>query len=98
MPMQPRPMADTSRSLCPSLRFCILCPVTSEASFEGGLPRLGADHRVHMRRAVASVFGAVLGIGGVGDRRFRIEQLDILPNAASLDVTLVAHLRATEPR
>src|SRR6185369_4938450 len=36
MPMQPRPRADTSRLLFPSLRFCILSPSTGRPRSCGG--------------------------------------------------------------
>src|SRR5947207_14174705 len=44
--MQPRPMADTSRSLFPSLRFCIISPST---------------FGTRLRRCVCPVFFAPLG-------------------------------------
>src|ERR1700682_6196064 len=62
MPMQPRPRADTSKFLFPSLRFCIGCPL-------GGL---GPGSAVFVRRAVpANGWEAIVllhsgGAGGAG--------------------------------
>src|SRR5215218_1228335 len=99
MPMQPSPIAETSRFLRPSIRFCIGSPPS--AGYE--LDRGGSGLRVHDAAddpfAVAAVLVAVGGVDlvievGVG---VGVGEGDVFVDAAGPDIALVARLGAREP-
>src|SRR5512132_3054348 len=97
MPMQPSPIAETSRLLWPSIRFCIRSPCS--AGYE--LDRGGSGLRVHAAAddpfAVAAVLVAVGGVDGVVEVGVGVGEGDVLVGAAGPDVALVAHLGGGEP-
>src|SRR5215218_3532937 len=97
MPMQPSPIAETSRFLRPSIRFCIGSPPS--AGYE--LDRGGSGLRVHDAAddpfAVAAVLVAVGGVDLVIEVGVGVGEGDVFVDAAGPDIALVARLGAREP-
>src|SRR5271167_2686427 len=106
MPMQPSPIAETSRPLFPSLRFCIVISVIIFAAAVTLLNRHQPDRRrsrlwTHDRIddafGIATVFGAVCGVDPFVEFRVRVETNHFFLDAARLHSTFVPHLNAAKP-
>src|SRR2546430_2393071 len=93
MPMQPSPMADTSRLVLPSVRFCIRSPSGTRLEFDPGRPCQRAQHRLDVGRCDGRVLGAIGSVDLVVDALVGTGEPDVLVDASSLNVALVAYLR-----
>src|SRR5215211_363801 len=100
MPMQPSPIAETSRPVSPSIRFCIRSPLIL-ASVGHELDRGGLRPGVHDAAddpfAVAAVLAAVGGVDLVIEVGVGVGEGDVLVDTAGPDVALVADLGGGEP-
>src|SRR5829696_1518901 len=97
MPMQPSPIAETSRLLLPSIRVCIGSPCSAGYELDRRGLRLRVDDAADDPFAVAVVLVTVGGVDGVVEVGVGVGEGDVSVDAAGPDVALVAHLGAGEP-
>src|SRR4029450_7547454 len=97
MPTPPSPIAETSRLLWPSIRFCIGSPCSAGYELDGGGSGLWVHDTADDPLAVAAVLVAVGGVDGVVEVGVGVGEGDVLVDAAGPDVAFVAHLGAGEP-
>src|SRR5512132_334321 len=109
MPIQPSPIAETSKPPVPRVRFCIAAPLgrascqavscSSSAGLEldRGGSRSGVDDAADDPFAVAAVLVAVGGVDLVVEVGVGVGEGDVLVDAAGPDMALVADLGAGEP-
>src|SRR5580698_8354552 len=99
--MQPSPMAETSRPLSPSLRFCIdFHPSRSHSAWHDPdrcRSSLGVRHRSDVLRAMAAIFGTIgcvdlIAGGGIG-----VLEQNIFPDTAGIDATFMPNVDTSEP-
>src|SRR5678816_2234531 len=104
MPIQPSPIAETSKPPVPSVRFCIAsplgrascqavsCSTSAGHELDRGGSRSGVDDAADDPFAVAVVLVAVGGVDLVVAVRVGVGEGDVLVDAAGPDVALVADL------
>src|SRR5580658_10791152 len=106
--MQPNPIAETSRLLFPSLRFCMInssfrCNAVelracyARRQFDRRRSRFWAHHHVDVGCSLAAVLGAVRGVDLVVEVGVGVEEHRVFLDAACTDTTFAAHLDAAEP-
>src|SRR5919106_3626379 len=97
MPMQPSPMAETSRPLVPSIRFCIASPCSAGHELDRRGSRLGIHDAADNPFAVTVILVAVGGVDGVVEGGVGVGEVDVLVDATGPDVTFMADLGGREP-
>src|SRR5215208_573044 len=97
MPIQPSPIAETSRFLLPSILFCIGSPCSAGHELDRGGSCLSVHDTADDVRAVAAVLVAVGGVDLVVEVGVGVGEGDVLVDAAGPDVAFVAYLGAGEP-
>src|SRR2546423_10745391 len=91
--------ANSSRARRVALRFTRPTPRLARHELDRRGARLGGDHRIDPLRAVMEVFAAVRRIDRIVERRIGgILEMDILLDAAGLDMAVALALRAAIPR
>src|SRR5438105_2956016 len=97
MPMQPSPMAETSRLSFPRYRFCIASPFrTSGDELDRRGSRFWADHELDVVR-VAAVLLAIGFVNRVVDRIVGVDEGDVLVDAPGADASFVTVLGGEVP-
>src|SRR5579862_5920082 len=100
--MHPRPIAETSRPLLPSLRFCIIVSVDAKLLAVRQEPkRRGACLKTHYRVdnscPIAAVLGAVRKVDGVTKFGIRVGEDHFFSDAAGANAACVPYLGTAKP-
>src|SRR5208283_1861242 len=102
MPMQPSPMAETSRLLFPSLRFCIVVSFDAELMSARQQPnrrgaRLSTHYGIDDSCLVAAVLGAVRSVDIVIEPRISVGEDHFFRDTAGADTAFASYLGAAKP-
>src|SRR5713226_2133408 len=100
--MQPSPIAETSRLLLPSLRFCIVVSFDSELRSARQQPKLrGSRHRTHYGVddfcLVAAVLGAVRSVDRVVEPGISVGEDHFFLDSDGANTAFVPYLGAAKP-